>query len=133
MQHTTTGGWNEGGVKLGQLGVAAPRGWDQYSLFLSSALPRSRVHDLHGIHYTGQWEHDREPLRFSLLFLSSCFPFFFVGSLRARLPANLCTVRDEKRTNERKDVRGPKSESRKIRNKGAKTRMISRKQSKGRE
>lgn len=38
MQRTTTGGWNEGGVKLGQLGVAAPRGWDQYSLFLSSAL-----------------------------------------------------------------------------------------------
>lgn len=37
MQRTTTGGWNEGGVKLGQLGVAAPRGWDQYSLFLSSA------------------------------------------------------------------------------------------------
>lgn len=24
MQHTTTGGWNEGGVKLGQLGVPAP-------------------------------------------------------------------------------------------------------------
>ena len=101
MQHTTTGGWNEGGVKLGQLGVAAPRGWDQYSLFLSSALPCSRVHHLHGIYYTGQWEHDREPLRFSLLFLSSCFPFFFDGSLRARLPANLCIARDEKRTNER--------------------------------
>lgn len=71
MQHTTTDGWNEGGVELGQLGVAAPGGWDQYSLFLSSSLPRSRVHEPHRT-YT------REPLPFFLF----SFAFLFRGSPR---------------------------------------------------
>lgn len=37
MQHTTTGGWNEGGVKLGQLGVPVllERGWRINTLSLS--------------------------------------------------------------------------------------------------
>lgn len=49
MQHTTTGGWNEGGVKLGQLGVSAPGGrvGSIFSLFLflSSSLTRRHVHE----------------------------------------------------------------------------------------
>lgn len=38
MQHTTTGGWNEGGVKLGQLGVPAPGERVGSILFLSLSL-----------------------------------------------------------------------------------------------
>lgn len=78
MQHTTTGGWNEGGVKLGQLGVATPGGWDQYSLFLSSSLPRSRVHGALG------FKNGRQASCFSLPFLPrACFPFASGGSLRS--------------------------------------------------
>lgn len=38
MQHTTTGGWNEGGVKLGQLGVPASGERVGSILFLSLSL-----------------------------------------------------------------------------------------------
>lgn len=36
MQHTTTGGWNEGGVKLGQLGV--PTSGERVGSILSLSL-----------------------------------------------------------------------------------------------
>lgn len=75
MQHTTTDGWNEGGVELGQLGVAAPAGWDQYSLFLSSSLPRSRVHEPHRT-YT------REPPAFFSLLLRLPVPWFAASAFR---------------------------------------------------
>lgn len=47
MQHTTTGGWNEGGVKLGQqLGVPAPgeRVGSILSLSLVFSSTRRHVH-----------------------------------------------------------------------------------------
>lgn len=83
-------GGTKGGVKLGQLGVAAPRGWDQYSLFLSSALPTiSSVHQLRREHHTHTHTHtgqrDRERTSSSPFPLlppppsfptRACFPFF---------------------------------------------------------
>ena len=104
MQRTTTGGWNEGGVKLGQLGVAAPRGWDQYSLFLSSALAPT-IATAH--------RDTRTFLRFSPLFsflhththiylyiyIHTCFPFSSMVRY-ARLAAN---PSPRGRRNERKD------------------------------
>lgn len=41
MQHTTTGGWNKGGVKLGQLGVPAPG--ERVGSILSLSLSFSRL------------------------------------------------------------------------------------------
>lgn len=120
-------GGTKGGVKLGQLGVAASRGWDQYSLFLSSALPRSRRPPAtEGNYYTQGNATDREPLR--LLFLSSSlalflprlFSFLFDGSLRARLAASPCTERndeEEKKGEARPGFRGISDESVKERGK----------------
>lgn len=97
-------GGTKGGVKLGQRGVAAPRGWDQYSLFLSSALPRSRrppatEGTLHNATEREPSSSFSSPL-LSSLFLPRLFSFLFDGSLRARLAASLCAVarrREERR------------------------------------
>lgn len=74
MQHTTTGGWNEGGVKLGQLGVPAPgeRVGSILSLSLSPVFPytpartRERARSRHASAYM----HALPPS------LSSCFSYF---------------------------------------------------------
>lgn len=79
MQRTTTGGWNEGGVKLGQLGVAAPRGWDQYSLFLSSA---NYSNCTQGYANLFAFFSSIFP-SYIYIYICVCIPFFHDGSLRA--------------------------------------------------
>lgn len=72
MQHTTTGGWNEGGVKLGQLGVPASgeRVGSILSLSLSlvSSYTPARTRERARRH-AGAYMHALPPSLFSSAFL----------------------------------------------------------------
>lgn len=106
MQRTTTGGWNEGGVKLGQLGVAAPRGWDQYSLFLSSALANysnctqgyANLFAFFSSIFLPTHTHAR--IYLYIYIYTHLFSFFLDGSLRAPRSQSLppCERKDESRS-----------------------------------
>lgn len=72
MQHTTTGGWNEGGVKLGQLGV--PTSGERVGSILSLSLV---------FFYTYVDTHTRTSAQTRELYLHRCSPAFllFLSSL----------------------------------------------------
>lgn len=67
MQHTTTGGWNEGGVKLGQLGV--PTSGERVGSILSLSLV---------FFYTYVDTHTRTSAQTRELYLHRCSPAFFL-------------------------------------------------------
>lgn len=107
MQHTTPGGWNEGGVKLGQLGVPAPgeRVGSILSLSLSlvfsytPARTRERAR-----RHASAYMHALPPsLCLFLLFLFS-FLLSFIGRLHAAARGKSRNTRRTKReSRERKE------------------------------